>query len=489
MATVIESLVVELGLDASKFNLQQREAFETAKRLEDQQLKAAKNVEYGAERAGTALAGVRTQALQMLAVLTGGAGVVRFAANLTNADAALGRLQRNINISSSTISAWQGAARIFGGDAQSMAQSFTTISDAFAGWKIGMVSPLIADLRAISTAGGKVIDVNKGVEQSMLDLSENLKKIHDSGPEGPQTAAVLGRRVGLDPALYDLMIQGPEKLSLVLDYVKKIGVATKEDTDAFGELEKRINQMGVKAEALGRQILGGKDGIASYIMRLADWLSLKPGEAGKQFMQMIGASPSAPAGSTEAKASPGYGTLFGGPGGSTTPTGAFVSQAEKEQFIRSEAAKRGINPNVAMAVARSEGFNNFVSTIPGETSYGAYQLNVSPGGRKGHVGDQFRAKTGLDPADPRNERAGIAFALDDVKRNGWAAYHGAKNTGISRWQGVNEGPSSTSTTEVNINGPITITPPAGVDPKAWSAEFADAIKRQAFTAQANAGQQ
>jgi len=34
--------VVELGLDASKFTLQQREAFEAAKRLEAQQLKAAR---------------------------------------------------------------------------------------------------------------------------------------------------------------------------------------------------------------------------------------------------------------------------------------------------------------------------------------------------------------------------------------------------------------------------------------------------------------
>jgi hypothetical protein len=151
-------------------------------------------------------------------------------------------------------------ARIFGGDAEQMAQSFTSMSDAFAGWKIGKVSPLIADLRAISTAGGKIIDVNKGVEQSFLDLSENLQ----ANPQQRPGRSRAGRRcsagrLGLDPALFDLLIRG-RPLQKVLDYVKKIGVATKEDTDAFGELEKRIGQMGVKAESLGRKIMTRRQG-------------------------------------------------------------------------------------------------------------------------------------------------------------------------------------------------------------------------------------
>ncbi len=484
MPTVIDSLVVELGLDASKFTLQQREALETAKRLEAEQVKAAKNIEYGAGRAGQAIGGIKTQALEMLAVLTGGAGVVTFATQLTHANASLGRLERNLGQSAATISKWQGVARIFGGDAAQMAQSFTSISDAFAGWKIGMVSPLIADLRAISTAGGKVIDVNKGVEQSYLDLAENLRNIN---ARDPAQAGLLGRKIGLDPALYDAMITG--NLQKVLDLVTKIGVATTSDTDAFGELEKRMGMMGLKAESLGRKVLGGEGGIASGIMELADVLNMTPGDAWAYLnnpnRKALGQNRGNGGGT-----GPGSNILGANTNNSIT-SGAFVSQAEKEQFIRSEAAKRGINPNVAMAVAKSEGFNNFVSTIPGETSYGAFQLHVTPGGRGGHLGDQFQKATGLDPSDPRNERAGIAYALDKVTKSGWSDFHGAKNTGIDRWAGVDRtgGGGSTSTTEVNINGPINVTPPAGSSPDAWASSFAAAVKKQSFTAQANSGQQ
>jgi hypothetical protein len=477
--TIIDSLVVELGLDPAKFTKGQQEALDAARKLEEQTLKSGKNIEHSSQRSGDAIAGIRRQALELFAVFTGGKGVVDFSTNLTHANAALGRLERNIGQSAATISKWQGAARIFGGDAAQMAQSFTSMSDAFAGWKIGLVSPVIADLRAVSTAGGKVIDVNKGVEQSFLDLSENLKAIHD---RDPAQAGLLGRKLGIDPAFYDLLIQGPAKMQAVLDYVKRIGVATSEDIDAFTELEKRMGLMGLKAESIGRKLLGGEDGIASKIIRLADWLNKSPGDAGRDFLDWISAGQQR-AGTPGASSTPKAQKLFGG-----TIGGAFTSQAEKEQYIRSEAAKRGINPNVAMAVARSEGFNTFKSTIPGETSYSAFQLHVTPGGRGGHLGDQFQSQTGLDPSDPANERAAISFALDDARRNGWKAFHGAKNTGIGQWAGIERGGGNTTTTEVNINGPISVTAPAGADASDFAERFAAAVKRQSFAAQANSGQ-
>jgi hypothetical protein len=129
---------------------------------------------------------------------------------------------------------------------------------------------------------------------------------------------------------------------------------------------------------------------------------------------------------------------------SATPTpagGAFRSRAEKEAFIRATAViggRRPIDPDVAMAVARAEGFDNFKSTIPGEQSFGAFQLHVTPGGRGHAVGDEFKRQTGLDPADPANERRGIQFALDWVRQHGWHDFHGAANTGIGNRQGIGD---------------------------------------------------
>jgi len=128
-------------------------------------------------------------------------------------------------------------------------------------------------------------------------------------------------------------------------------------------------------------------------------------------------------------------------------SGAFGSQAEKEAYIRQMAAQIGIDPDTAMRVARSEGFKDFSGDSG--TSFGAFQLHVTPNGRGHAVGDQFRHDTGLDPSDPANERQGIDYALQWARKHGWGDFHGAARTGIGQWQGVG------STTDVQI-GSVTI---------------------------------
>lgn len=506
MATVIDSFVVTLSLDPSKFTKGQREAYEAAKRLEEQQDKSAKNIEHGAGKAASALGAVKTQALGMLAVLTGGAGVLAFGASINNADAQVGRLSRNLGVSVSTLSKWQGVARIFGGDAQAMAQSFTTISDAFAGWRVGVATPLIADLRAISSAGGTIIDVNKGVEQSYLDLAENLRAINAHDPD---LAGFLGRKVGLDPGLFDAMISG--NLPRVLEMVRALGGATKESADNAGLLEQNWNKMRLSAEGLGRVILN-KLNIAGFLGDMAEIFE------GFSHGALLEGSLAAKTFGFAKKYTPEASGRINSNLGSPTTGGAFGTAVEKEQFIRSEAAKRGINPNVAMEVAKNEGFFSFVSKIPGETSYGAFQLHVTPGGKGGHLGDQFQKATGLDPSKPENERAGILFSLDSVKQGGWTPFHGARDHNISQWQGIDRnnvgsastgadrnsgGPplppnlqgidrggssSTTNATEVYIDT-INVTAPAGSDPKQFASAFGDALKRHGVASLANSGSQ
>jgi hypothetical protein len=81
MPTVIDSFVVELGLDPTKFTAQQREAFDAAKKLEAQQLASGKNIEHASATAARRSAASSTQALQMFAVFAGGKGVLEFGSN------------------------------------------------------------------------------------------------------------------------------------------------------------------------------------------------------------------------------------------------------------------------------------------------------------------------------------------------------------------------------------------------------------------------
>jgi hypothetical protein len=151
--------------------------------------------------------------------------------------------------------------------------------------------------------------------------------------------------------------------------------------------------------------------------------------------------------------------------------------AEREKRIRSIAKSLNIDPEVAMRVARSEGFDHFKSTIPGEQSFSDFQLHVTPGGRGHAVGDEFRRQTGLDPSNPANEAAADLFALQHVARHGWHDFHGADRVGIGDHQGIGD---------VHIDQIVVHTD--SKDPREHGRLVGEAIKRNSSTAtQANTG--
>ncbi|SOC45769.1 tail length tape measure protein [Rhizobium subbaraonis] len=124
------------------------------------------------------------------------------------------------------------------------------------------------------------------------------------------------------------------------------------------------------------------------------------------------------------------------------PTGDIAS------YITDAAIKRGIDPDVALRVARSEGgldsWNmraGYVKNGFREPSYGPFQLLKGGAGTgfPAGLGNDFMARTGLDPALAANGPAGVDFALDHASRNGWGAWYGAAKAGIGDWQGIGTG--------------------------------------------------
>jgi hypothetical protein len=95
-----------------------------------------------------------------------------------------------------------------------------------------------------------------------------------------------------------------------------------------------------------------------------------------------------------------------------------------EQFIRDYAAKIGLNPDLAIGIARAEGLRAWSPSNPNAASYvdrsggqpfsfGDFQLNVHPGA----MGSKALA-AGIDPRDPKQWQAADQFALDQMKAGG-----------------------------------------------------------------------
>lgn len=114
------------------------------------------------------------------------------------------------------------------------------------------------------------------------------------------------------------------------------------------------------------------------------------------------------------------------------------SRDEQEAYIRQSAQMRGIDPETAVKVAKSEGLNAY--TGDEGSSFGPFQLHYGGVARGGNavpgLGDEFTKATGLNARDPSTWRAQVDFALDNAAKGGWSPFHGARKTGIADFQGI-----------------------------------------------------
>lgn len=136
---------------------------------------------------------------------------------------------------------------------------------------------------------------------------------------------------------------------------------------------------------------------------------------------------------------------------------ALPPVAEMEAYIRAKAAELGIDPDVAVRVARSEGLkaNTWQSDLQQpygrEASYGPFQLHVDPTGKRPGMGNDFMAATGLNPANPDTWDEGIDFALAQARQAGWGPWMGAAKEDITGFMGIGGQPAAPQMTAYNTD--------------------------------------
>lgn len=143
--------------------------------------------------------------------------------------------------------------------------------------------------------------------------------------------------------------------------------------------------------------------------------------------------------SSASAATSGGGNGAGGAAGGENYSGAPFKQGKGEDqevidFIRQDAAKHGIDPEIALRVARSEGLKGFHPSN-GEWSAGSNDLGSSfgplqahfaaniPGMRARGQGDAM-AKEGINARDLTQWRKVIDWQLRYAKKHGWSEWHG-----------------------------------------------------------------
>lgn len=249
MATVIDSLIVELGLDPAQFTKGQKTAAEAFAKTKEEAVKSGKGIEEASEKAAQSLAKVARQALELYAIFLGGRGIAQFIADITAGDSALGRFSASMGESPRVVAAWGLAVEEVGGSSQATAASMRSLSDKIEELHTqGKALPLA--FYQIQAAGGKTIDINNGVGKSFLGIAANLKAI---AATDATKAHWLGRQLGLDPDTVNRMIQDGDRMGAVVEKFKRL-VASDKDIAAAQALQKSWTDLTQEAEHIGRAL-------------------------------------------------------------------------------------------------------------------------------------------------------------------------------------------------------------------------------------------
>ena len=497
MATLLDALVVSLSLDPSQFTEGQKKAAESLRQTRISAEGEGKKIEESGKRAGEFFTTIKKKALEFLAVFTAGMGTAEFLKFLTDADTQLGRLAERFGISARALGAWGAASQALGGSAAATESTITGLISKFAQMSITGDTTLVPWVRALGIQLKTTADGTLDWQDALIKLSEAVQRM----PRAQATTFL--QDMGFDAGTITLLEQGPAAVRKLLQSFQSLQpsaadrAAAEERTKDWTALWQTWVQMGrflvTTFEPQIHLLLTRLTDLAKWATAHPHVLELALGLTAATIAALTAAT--GPLGmivvalaaivaavtwliantDTAAEHAERFSNRFRfnqTPGAPDTgghweqlgnrrvwrqDQGSTGGSVEHEAYIRSTAAQLGIDPNVAAAVARSEGLGSSGVGDRG-SSFGDFQLHVggiASGGNAGTgVGDEFSRQTGLDPSDPANWKAMDLFALQWAKTHGWGAWHGWRGSsfaGIGAGAGGGGGSGSRSVTIGSLN--------------------------------------
>jgi hypothetical protein len=227
MASVIDALVVTLGLDAKGFLSGKNQASDATKKLSAEETKAAKEMEERNKRAVESYKKVRNEVLALLAIFTAGMGLKDFTESTINSAVNLDYMAKNLQMSTKDLSAWQRAAERAGGSADGITSALQDSQQQIAGFRLGKVSDQI---QMFLRFGGKTSDLKDG-NAYLLARSQIVQKLFSVDPG---RAKYVAQAMGISDEEFNFIKQGPQAiLALVSAQEKNSAITEKQAAQAL----------------------------------------------------------------------------------------------------------------------------------------------------------------------------------------------------------------------------------------------------------------
>lgn len=249
MATIIDSLLVTLGLDSKGFEAGKKKVDKGLKDTGDEAEKTGKKLKKSGKDGADGFEAAAKGAAKFLAVIGGAIAIKQFIQHQIEANAALDRLSKNLNESVDTVSAWSNAAELAGGSAAGLQGDMDKLSQAQTELQLTGQSSLIPYFSALGMSLADTQGKARPVSDLLLELSDRFSKMDRT------TANNMGRMMGLDPGTIQLLIKGRAEVELMIKRQKEFGAVSKQQAEEASRLKRALTEGKQNFEALGRSLL------------------------------------------------------------------------------------------------------------------------------------------------------------------------------------------------------------------------------------------
>ncbi|HBX9930289.1 TPA: lytic transglycosylase domain-containing protein [Klebsiella pneumoniae] len=241
-ATVIDALLVTLGLDTSQFRKGQQEVSDDLKKQREDAKNTAKEMAEQGKKAASFFSSIKTELLALTGVTVTAGGLMSFVKSTTSGLMDLSIQSKALGLSARELDGWSKSAEAAGSSAEKISASLQGFQGAIQGARVGdYSSSIFGGLAQLNALTGQNFDVWGQDASSLAKTSlDALRKISDPN---------LRRQVGLSLGFDDATLQRNQEGKFLPDVdrlTKSSGITdastkgAKEFTAAWAELNQSL---------------------------------------------------------------------------------------------------------------------------------------------------------------------------------------------------------------------------------------------------------
>lgn len=285
MATIIDALVVTLGLDATGFNKGQKEVKGGLDDTRKQSEQTAKDMDAAGKRAASFFDSIRTELLALVGVTLSVQGFKNFITGMTDNLQQLAVNSQSLDMSAKSLDGWQRAAEAAGSSAEKITGTLSGFQNVLTQIRTGggQDNPLFAALSSFAGATGANFDYqNDNSEEVMRKIADNWGKLSKDAQRR------FGGMFNFDNQTQQALTNG----NLVTDAERfaKMSRATEDATRKAQEFNRRLAQMkqnfSAASQVLYTALIPYVEKLIPLIERVGSWVATHGPEISKSLQDI-----------------------------------------------------------------------------------------------------------------------------------------------------------------------------------------------------------